>query len=870
MADVLNIAGMIHSISESGDAMYSDELYDKLKEKKQSKINEEVGDELGLHESRLNALTGQNYVSVQATQSTTAAGIPTMINATGEGEQLDTIYRVGFWDGSAYVADKYTEYAWTGTEYVILDVKSSIGEVFDISQYNSVGGTPATYANLTAALGASGENVPSSVRRGGMSIKFVLSSDNKYVQYFLTSTSWSTNVDDWVEGGGGSGDGAYDISAENSGATYDNLTAALGANGANVPSDVRNGGMSVKYIENVYADYSVVVTEGLTTEPTGTLLESAPSITSGTYKASQLTDFSTLPANPYNSVLYYIAVAGDTTTYTQWVITKKTNDSTQYAHWTYKGTSVADADIVNLDNWVGSLEDEAETIKNNVADVSYTDIGFNGGNYYIAQTTGVVTANANFRGSGYIPVNEGDEFYYSGYPGSVSLGAAGYSYDGSTYTYVRSFVEKGTELKNDALIVIPEGVTHIFASCDKNYISSAVFKRKNTSKLSDIVDGFDGEIETTEVITDFIQGHYVNINGSWGSSNSYYYKFIDVEVGDVIELYHAKVGVTTVAILSKKISDTPTFEILIAPEDNNYHDYKYAVTENMTVCICITDIRQALIRKNKVEALDVRIGVLEANQALLEQNKDWLNEYDYRLGILFDNIAVIGDSMSVGSLSSQAALEVSNNFGASWLSFLAKRWGCKSRYHYAKGGTSTYMWLNDSSTYGLGTMLRENEPVYNAYFIAYGHNDSAITPGSASDAAAPVTITDRVPSCPSGYTFCAYYKAIIDQIRAKAPHAMIFCMSEYDNLMCGESRAAYRQGAINVAEWYRTQGDKLVFHLETGGVPNLDMGLGTHYSTIGYTHIAKRTDEEVNKVVYANIADEVIKTFGSFNEENVR
>ena len=188
---------MIHSISESGDAMYSEELYDKQKEKKQSKINEEVGEELGLHESRLNALTGQNYVSVQATQSTTAADIPTLINATGDGEQLDTIYRVGFWDGSAYVADKYTEYAWTGTVYTILDVKSSIGEVFDISQYNSVGGTLTTYADLAAALGTNGANIPQSLRRGGMSVKFIQSSDNKYVQYRLMAQNFTTDVTQW-------------------------------------------------------------------------------------------------------------------------------------------------------------------------------------------------------------------------------------------------------------------------------------------------------------------------------------------------------------------------------------------------------------------------------------------------------------------------------------------------------------------------------------------------------------------------------------------------------------------------------------------------------------------------------------------------
>jgi len=72
-------------------------------------------------------------------------------------------------------------------------------EMFDISAYHATGTppVPATYADLTAALGTDGENVPDALRKGGMSIKFIQSSDNKYVQYRLMSTTWSTVVTDW-------------------------------------------------------------------------------------------------------------------------------------------------------------------------------------------------------------------------------------------------------------------------------------------------------------------------------------------------------------------------------------------------------------------------------------------------------------------------------------------------------------------------------------------------------------------------------------------------------------------------------------------------------------------------------------------------
>lgn len=71
------------------------------------------------------------------------------------------------------------------------------GGVFDISKYNLTNGQPTEYADLAAALGTNGANVPAAVRKGGMSVKFVESSDNKYVQYRLMTTSFSTTESDW-------------------------------------------------------------------------------------------------------------------------------------------------------------------------------------------------------------------------------------------------------------------------------------------------------------------------------------------------------------------------------------------------------------------------------------------------------------------------------------------------------------------------------------------------------------------------------------------------------------------------------------------------------------------------------------------------
>ena len=60
--------------------------------------------------------------------------------------------------------------------------------IFDISEY-----TGKTYDTLSDALA----DVPDGKQKGGMSVSFVCTSDNKYVQYRCMSDSFTTNTDDW-------------------------------------------------------------------------------------------------------------------------------------------------------------------------------------------------------------------------------------------------------------------------------------------------------------------------------------------------------------------------------------------------------------------------------------------------------------------------------------------------------------------------------------------------------------------------------------------------------------------------------------------------------------------------------------------------
>ena len=67
--------------------------------------------------------------------------------------------------------------------------------LFDVSYHNN----GAVFESISALLGDANLStlIPTSVRHGGMSIRFIQSSDNKYVQYRLMSTDWSITENDW-------------------------------------------------------------------------------------------------------------------------------------------------------------------------------------------------------------------------------------------------------------------------------------------------------------------------------------------------------------------------------------------------------------------------------------------------------------------------------------------------------------------------------------------------------------------------------------------------------------------------------------------------------------------------------------------------
>lgn len=126
------------------------------------------------------------------------AGIATPLTAPVSGKVFYIAVQAGTYtnfEGIA-VTEGITILKYNGTSWAKEQALFTDCGVFDISAYHATEGTLAKYADLAAALNG-GNNIPQSLHKGGISIKYVQTSNNKYVQYRLMTQDWSTAIRDW-------------------------------------------------------------------------------------------------------------------------------------------------------------------------------------------------------------------------------------------------------------------------------------------------------------------------------------------------------------------------------------------------------------------------------------------------------------------------------------------------------------------------------------------------------------------------------------------------------------------------------------------------------------------------------------------------
>lgn len=185
-------------------------------------LSEDLGDEATAREQADNILQGLiNGISSNIQNGYVYAGIATPSSTPASGKVFYMALTAGTYTdyGNTEVPQglnilKYNGSAWVLDTIIGIDNKPTQGSnnlvksggalesiiqdgpAFDLSAYNAQGGVLATYADLNAALTALNQ-LPSAYKKGGMSMKFVQTIDNKYVQYTSKSQSFTTNLWDW-------------------------------------------------------------------------------------------------------------------------------------------------------------------------------------------------------------------------------------------------------------------------------------------------------------------------------------------------------------------------------------------------------------------------------------------------------------------------------------------------------------------------------------------------------------------------------------------------------------------------------------------------------------------------------------------------
>lgn len=178
------IPARLKNVAKGGHVAGAKDIIDDALGKEQSVINQEVSEAI------------EGNTEAVAAEKTRAEGVEGGLNTRLQTvEQLAEISvgggDIGVGTTADFESDNPSDLAKMPTVGAMLGGAND--GVYDISARHNM----TKYADLAAALGTNGANVPVGVRKGGMSIKFIQSSDNKYVQCRLMADAWSTDTNDW-------------------------------------------------------------------------------------------------------------------------------------------------------------------------------------------------------------------------------------------------------------------------------------------------------------------------------------------------------------------------------------------------------------------------------------------------------------------------------------------------------------------------------------------------------------------------------------------------------------------------------------------------------------------------------------------------
>ena len=166
---------------------------------------------------------------------------------------------------------------------------------------------------------------------------------------------------------------------------------------------------------------------------------------------------------------------------------------------------------------------------------------------------------------------------------------------------------------------------------------------------------------------------------------------------------------------------------------------------------------------------------------------------------IFRTIGVVGDSLSSGefeALSEDGVVAYHDFYEYSWGQYMARTIGCKV-YNFSRGGMTCKEFCE---SFGEKCGAWDYDKICQAYIIALGCNDKNSTPevGSVDNMTAS--------GYNSGDTFAGYYTQIIQRLRAKAPDAKFFLVTQPKKVIDDDFTVNWR---IETAQLLRDIADKI-------------------------------------------------------------
>lgn len=142
-------------------------------------------------------LTNGGALKIKMANVNTAADATLNINSTGAIPLYYDNERASA--NNTWEAGETVEIYYDGTNFYANNVAGSGGEgVFDVSEkYPTSGVEGGNTYTLEGAIAVLDANLSSNKKKGGMRIQFIQMSDNKYVEYFLNSQTWTIDTKYW-------------------------------------------------------------------------------------------------------------------------------------------------------------------------------------------------------------------------------------------------------------------------------------------------------------------------------------------------------------------------------------------------------------------------------------------------------------------------------------------------------------------------------------------------------------------------------------------------------------------------------------------------------------------------------------------------